>query len=98
VGARGIVPRRYGSLPPHLAAINSNQINVQRLAVEATLNRDPEAVFHAMALDPLTGAVCTLDEIRAMTRELMQAQQRWIPEFAGRLPRECPVLAAPDRK
>lgn len=97
IGERGIAPRHYGALPSHLAAINTSQINVQRLAVEATLNKDPEAVFHAMALDPLTGAVCTLDEIRAMTRELMQAQERWIPEFGGRLPRDCPVMASNGR-
>lgn len=92
VTARGIQPRHYGALPAHLAAINSNQINVQRLAVQAALNRDPELVFQAMALDPLTGAVCTLDEIRAMTRELMVAHQDWIPEFEGRLPRAAPIM------
>jgi len=93
VDAAGLRPRRYGRLPSHLAAINANQVNVQRLAVEAALDADPEAVFQAMALDPLTGAVCTLDEIRAMTRELMQAHAPWIPAFDGRLPRAAPVLA-----
>jgi alpha-galactosidase len=97
VDADGLRPRRYGRLPSHLAAINGNQINVQRLAVEATLAVDPEIVFQAMALDPLTGAVCTLDEIRAMTRELMLAQAPWIPAFAGGVPRAAPVLAGANQ-
>jgi alpha-galactosidase len=32
-------------------------------------------------LDPLTAAVCTLDQIRAMTGELLTAQARWLPQF-----------------
>lgn len=95
VSPAGIRPVRYGRLPSHLAAINSMQVGMQRLAVEAALECDPEKVFQAMALDPLTAAVCTLDEIRAMTRELMQAHAEWIPQFEGRLPAARPVLAAP---
>lgn len=86
VDSKGIHPRRYGALPHHLAAINRMQINVQQLAVEAVLERDPERVFQAMCLDPLTGACLSLDQIRAMTRELMEAHAEWIPEFEGRLP------------
>jgi alpha-galactosidase len=93
VDAGGLQPRRFGPLPSHLAAINGNQINVQRLAVEATLAADPERVFQAMALDPLTGAVCTLDQIRAMTRELLQAHAEFLPAFSGRELRAAPVLA-----
>lgn len=32
-------------------------------------------------LDPLTGAVCTLPQIRAMVDEMLHAQQRWLPQF-----------------
>ncbi|MFA7256262.1 MAG: alpha-galactosidase [Kiritimatiellales bacterium] len=88
VDRNGIHPRHYGSLPLHLAAINRTQISVQELAVNAALNADPEQVFQAMCMDPLTGAVLSLDEIRNMTRELMQAHAEWIPQFAGRLPKE----------
>jgi len=65
-------------------------VSVQELAVEATFKRDPEIVFQAMAMDPLTGMSCTLDQIRAMTRELMQAHAEWIPQFEGRLPADQP--------
>jgi alpha-galactosidase len=84
VDAAGIRPLAVGDLPDHLAAINQTQINVQRLAVRAALESDPERVFQAMALDPLTGAVGTLDDIRAMTAELLTAHSEWLPAFSNR--------------
>ena len=92
VDKKGIKPQRIGSLPVHLAAINRTQINVQELAVEAALKADPEIVFQAMALDPLTAAVCSLDQIRAMTIELLKAHQEYIPEFKGKSLAKKPVL------
>jgi alpha-galactosidase len=86
VDQNGIHPRHYGKLPLHLAAINRTQISVQELAMYAALESDPEMVFQAMCMDPLTGACLSLDEIRNMTRELMQAHAEWVPQFKGRLP------------
>jgi alpha-galactosidase len=88
VDRNGIHPLHYGELPLHLAAINRAQISVQELAVQAALEIDPEQVFHALCLDPLTAACLSLDEIRRMTRELMQAHAPWIPQFKGLLPEE----------
>ncbi len=93
VDRTGVRPLKVGRLPAHLAAINRTQINVQELVVEATLRRDPEAAFQAIALDPLTAACCSLDEIRAMTLELFEAHQPWLPQFEGRKPAAKPVLA-----
>lgn len=92
VDRNGVVPLAVGSIPEHLAAINQTQINVQRLAVKAALESDPECVFQAMALDPLTGAVGTLDEIRAMTAELLDAHAQWLPAFGNRPLSEKPRL------
>ena len=92
VDKNGMRPVKIGPLPTHLAAINQTQINVQQLAVEATLKADPEILFQAMAMDPLTGMSCTLDEIRAMTRELMEAHKEWIPVMKGRLPKEQALI------
>lgn len=88
VTADGLLPLPFGPLPDHLAAINCAQIAVQKLAVSATLETNSEKVFQAMSLDPLTGACLSLDEIRKMTRELMQAHAEWIPQFTGNLPEE----------
>ncbi len=79
----GINPIAVGGIPDHLAAINRNQINVQQLAVSASLHQDPERVFQAMCMDPLTAAILTLDEIRAMTSELLQAHHGYLPEDLG---------------
>ena len=38
-------------------------------------------VVHALMMDPLTAAVCTLPQIRAMTDELFAAEAQWLPQF-----------------
>jgi alpha-galactosidase len=32
-------------------------------------------------MDPLTGAVCTLPQIRSMVDEMLAAQAKWLPQF-----------------
>lgn len=92
VDRNGMQPIQVGVLPPHLAAINRAQIGVQELAVRAVQEQDPERVFQAMAMDPLCAMSCTLDQIRAMTRELMAAHRDFMPLFGERIPAEKPVL------
>jgi alpha-galactosidase len=77
----GIQPTVVGALPPHLAALNRTNINVQELIVEASLSGGRDLVRHAVAVDPLTAAVCTLGEIRQMVDEMLNAQARWLPQF-----------------
>ena len=81
VDANGIQPTCVGSLPPQLAAINRTNINVQELIVEAALTGRKDAVYHAVMLDPLTAAVCTLPQIHNMVTEMLLAQQAWLPQF-----------------
>jgi alpha-galactosidase len=78
VDARGVHPCHVGDLPPQLAALNRSNIAVQELTVKAALERDREAVYQAVALDPLTAAVLTLDQARQMTDELFAASERWL--------------------
>jgi alpha-galactosidase len=75
----GVHPCHVGALPPQLAGLNRTNISVQELAVKAALEGDREAVYHAVALDPLTAAVLTLDEARRMTDELFAASAPWLP-------------------
>jgi alpha-galactosidase len=81
VDGNGIQPTRVDSYPPQLAALNRTNINVQELIVHAALTGDAEAIHHAVMLDPLTSAVCTLPQIHAMVDELFAAQRRWLPQF-----------------
>jgi alpha-galactosidase len=95
VDRNGLQATFTGALPPQCAALNMTNVLVQQIAVEAALSGDPELAVQAVALDPLTAAVLTLDEIRAMTTEMMSAQARWLPQFDGRLPRSVPVVQIP---
>ena len=85
VDANGVQPTSIGHYPVQLAALNRTNINVQELTVEATLAGDVEAVHHAVMLDPLTAAVCTLPQIRSMVDEMLAAQAQWLPQFHATL-------------
>jgi alpha-galactosidase len=78
VDANGVQPTHYGELPPQCAALNRTNVNVQELAVRAALSGDKEHVYHAVQLDPLTGALLTLEQIRAMTDELFSAHAEFL--------------------
>lgn len=78
-GVQGVV---VGALPPQLAALNRTNIHVQELAVLGALRGDRDAVHHAVLLDPLTAAACSLDQIHALVDEMFAAQARWLPQFA----------------
>jgi alpha-galactosidase len=81
VNGSGIQPTAVGALPNALAALNRTNINVQQLAVDAAMNEDIEAVYHAVMLDPLTSAVCTLDQVHEMVDEMLAAESQWLPQF-----------------
>jgi alpha-galactosidase len=100
----GLHPTRIGLLPPQCAAACMTNVNSQILTAEAALNSDTEHVVHAVAMDPLTSAVCTLKEIRDMCSEMLEAQRPWLPQFAGkkiapkptiRIPKNCKPVAVP---
>ena len=81
VDKNGVQPTAVGPLPPPCAAVNRTNVNVQELAVEAALSGDRDHVYHAAMLDPLTGALLTLGQIRAMVDELFEAEAAWLPDF-----------------
>jgi alpha-galactosidase len=91
----GIRPTFVGALPPQCAALCQTNINVQALAVEAALHADTEHIVHAASLDPLTSAVCTLDEIRRMCADMLEAQRQWLPQFDGKSIAPKPVISIP---
>ena len=93
VDKRGLHPARVGNLPMQLAALNQSNVTVQALAVEAALTGDPEYAMQAIALDPLTSACCTLEEVRRMTADMLAAQRKWLPQFEGKTLRPTPVVS-----
>ena len=83
VDGNGVQPTHIEHYPTQLAALNRTNINVQELMVEAAVNGDVDAVYHAVQLDPLTAAVCTLPQIHEMVGEMLAAQAQWLPQFEG---------------
>jgi len=64
--------------------------------VQAALEGDPELLMQAVATDPLTQAVLTLDEIRRMTAELLEAERPWLPQFEGETLSSLPTISIPE--
>lgn len=79
VDRQGIQPTRIGRLAPQLAALMGTNINVQALTVEALVTGDREHIFHAAMLDPHTSAELDLDQIWALTGELLREHGEFIP-------------------
>lgn len=80
VGARGVVPRAIGPLPPQLAALMRTNIGPQQLTVEALRTGCREHVYHAAMLDPHTAAELDLDQIWSLVDDLIAAHGTYIPE------------------
>jgi len=74
----GLHPCYVGALPPELAALNRTNLNVQDVIVDALKRQDRAQVYRAVQLDPLTAAVCTLDETRQMVDELFAAHEPYM--------------------
>ncbi len=84
VDGNGVQPIRVGSLPPQITALNRTYLNVAELTVRAVLEGDRRHVYHAAMLDPNTAASLTLDQIRSMCDDLIEAHGELIPEAIRR--------------
>lgn len=78
---QGFEPIRVCPLPRQLAILNSINASCDDLAVEGFIASDSEKVCQALAFDPLTSAVLSLDEIKQMTNEMLEAAKEWLPEY-----------------
>jgi alpha-galactosidase len=94
--ATGLHPVSIGSLPPQCAALNRTQVNVHLLTAEAAISGDPEHIVHALSMDPLTGAVCTLKEIRDMAIEILESQRKWLVQFEGKKISPRQIISIPQ--
>jgi alpha-galactosidase len=77
----GLHPVRFGKLPEQLAALNRSHMAVHELVVEALLEQDRRKAYYALSLDPLTAAVCSLEEIEHMFNEMWEAQRPYLQSF-----------------
>jgi alpha-galactosidase len=82
VDSNGLQPTVVADIPPQLIALMRTNINVQDLTVQALLTENREHIYHAAMLDPHTAAELDLDQIWALTDDLLAAHDDWLPEFA----------------
>ena len=73
VDGHGIHPTYVGHLPPVLAAMNMTNINTQLLTIEAARTRKKEDILRAVMLEPHTAAELSIDDMRKMVDELIEA-------------------------
>jgi alpha-galactosidase len=78
---KGLSPVYVGSLPPQCAILTNLTSQVEEMAVEAALTGDRRMVFQAIANDPLTAAVLSLDEIRQMVDQMFEYNREYLPQF-----------------
>lgn len=77
----GIHPTYVGQLPLQLAAMNLCHIQVHLLTIQAARTQKREHIYHAAMMDPHTAAELSLDEIRQMVDDLVDAHGRMLPNF-----------------
>ena len=76
-----VQPCHMGPLPRPLAALNMRQIEVHQLTVDAALTGKKEYIYQAAMLDPHAGSELTLDEIRGLVDDLIEAHGDWLPAY-----------------
>lgn len=82
VDGNGVQATRCNALPAQMAGLCSSNMYAFELGTQAALERSKEKTIHALLLDPLCAAVCTPNEIRAMTLEMFEQQADYLPNFS----------------
>ncbi len=81
VDRTGVRPCYVGDLPEVCASINRTSINVQQLTIEAALTQRKESIYHAAMLDPHTAAELSIDTIRCLCDDLIEAHGDSLPRY-----------------
>src|SRR5712692_4255273 len=75
ISAEGVQPVRFGRIPEQLAALNRAHMAVHE--------RDRQKAKYALVIDPLTAAVCSLEEIDRLFDEMWEAEREFMVPFEG---------------
>ena len=70
-----------GKLPEHLAILVNTTARIENLVIEAAMKKSREAVYYSVYNDPLTSAVCSLDEIKKMCDELFEVNKGFLGDY-----------------
>ena len=81
VDGKGVTPCHIGRLPVQLAAMNLSNISPQLLTIEAAVTKDRQYIYHAAMMDPHTGAELSIEDIKKMCDELIDAHGDYMADF-----------------
>ncbi len=70
-----------GALPANLATFVSTTAQIENMVIEAAITQNKDLVYQAVYLDPLSSAVCSLEEIRQMCDELFEANRDYLGDY-----------------
>lgn len=77
----GFRKQYVGAMPAHLAILVNTTASVENLVVEAAMEKNRRKAFQAVCMDPLTSAVCSLQEIKDMTDALFAVNEEFLGEY-----------------
>lgn len=81
IDKRGVNPCHVGRLPVQLAAMNMSNINVQLMTIEAARTKKREDIYMAAMFDPHTAAELSIDDIKKMCDELIEAHGDYMKDY-----------------
>lgn len=82
VASRDGYERKFqGKLPSAAAVMVAQTAGIENLVVEAWLEKSKEKVYQAVSLDPLSSAVLSLEEIKAMCDELFEVNRDFLGDY-----------------
>lgn len=70
-----------GDLPEQCAALNRTNINVQLLTIKAAETLQKSYIYQAAMMDPHTSSELSIDDIKALCDDLIEAHGDWLPKF-----------------
>lgn len=81
VDGSGITPGYVGDLPVTLAALNRTNVNVHLITIEAAVTLKRDYIYQAAMLDPHTSSELSMDDIRSLVDDLIDAHGDWLPNY-----------------
>lgn len=81
VDRNGIQPCHVGELPPQLAGVIRNTVNVHDLTVEGFFTRKKDHIYQAALFDPHASAELTMDEVYSLVDDLFEAHGKMVPRL-----------------
>ncbi len=70
-----------GELPAHIAILVNTTARIENLVIEAAMEKSKEKVYQAVYMDPLSSAVCSMEEIKEMCDKLFEINRDFLGDY-----------------